>query len=413
MRLSVFTPSHTAKYLTDCYASLVKQTHADWEWIVLLNGNAPSWRPAAEDARVKVIRAKGLTGVGAVKARACDAATGEALVELDHDDILLPNCLAAIDSAFAKAPSATLVYSDFSQVNDDLSPNDERFNSASGWTYAIEEHGGQVYTRCHAMAPYPHNVGYIWYAPNHVRAFRTESYRAVGGYDRTLTVLDDQELMMRLFRAGDFVHIDRLLYLQRMHAANTQRDPELNPFIQAQTATYYRENCEALQAAWCRRHGLRILGLRTATSPELPTIEDEEVQVLDPAKPALDAADDSVGLIRCVELLQRIPDRAALLNECYRVGVHGAVLRTSTPSTDGRGAFQDPSHVAFYNQNSFWYLTQAARRASVPDLTARLQVGFLGTLFPNDFYRDTNIPFVEAILLVVKDGARLGGPLLC
>jgi hypothetical protein len=209
------------------------------------------------------------------------------------------------------------------------------------------------------------------------------------------------------------VHIDELLYLQRVHPGNTQRDPEINPFIQSQTAAYYRDHCEALQAAWARRRGLRILGLQTPTSPALGTLADEEVIVLDPANPRIDAADDSVGLIRCIELLQRIPDRAALLNECYRVAVHGAVLRTSTPSTDGRGAFQDPSHVAFYNENSFWYLTQAERRSSIPDLEARLQVGFLGTLFPSDFYRDANIPFVEAYLLVVKEGARLGGPLLC
>ena len=68
MRLSVFTPSHTAKYLTDCYGSLLEQTHDDWEWIVLLNGSAPDWRPAAADPRVQVRRAKGLSGVGAVKA---------------------------------------------------------------------------------------------------------------------------------------------------------------------------------------------------------------------------------------------------------------------------------------------------------------------------------------------------------
>jgi glycosyltransferase involved in cell wall biosynthesis len=412
MRLSVFTPSHTATYLTDCYASLLEQTHDDWEWIVLLNGDAPNWRPAAADPRVRVSRVRGLSGVGAVKSEACNAATGEVLVELDHDDILLPECLAEIDRAFSENPEATLVYSDFSQVDKDLSPDDTRFGSVFGWTYTIEAHDGRDYTRCHAMAPYPHNVGYIWYAPNHVRAFRTDAYRAVGGYDRSLTVLDDQDLMMRLFLAGDFIHIDRLLYLQRVHAGNTQRDPEINPFIQSQTATYYREHCEALHAAWSRRHGLRILGLRTPTSPEIDLIQDEEVVVLDPENPMLDAADDSVGLIRCIELLQRIPDRAALLNECYRVGVHGAMLRTSTPSTDGRGAFQDPSHVAFYNENSFWYLTQAERRSSIPNLRARLQVGFLGTLFPNDFFRDTNVPFVEACLLVVKEGARLGGPLL-
>ena len=33
------------------------------------------------------------------------------------------------------------------------------------------------------------------------------------------------------------------------------------------------------------------------------------------------------------------------------------MLLSLTPSTDGRGAYQDPTHVAFYNENSFWYYT--------------------------------------------------------
>jgi glycosyltransferase involved in cell wall biosynthesis len=414
MLLSVFTPTHTARYLDNCYGSLASQTFAEWEWIVMLNGKAPDWRPPTDDDRVRVLRSEDVGGgVGAAKAVACEAATGEVLVEFDHDDVLLPDCLRAVAEVFSENPDAALVYSDFAQVNDDLSPNEDRFNAANGWEYSPEANAGRTYLRCHSMAPLPHNVGYIWYAPNHVRAFSNAAYHRVGGYNRSLTVLDDQELMMRLFLDGDFVHIDRLLYLQRMHPKNTQRDPELNAFIQQQTVAYYREQCEALHAAWCRRHGLRILGLRTPTSPELGTIEGEETIVLDPDTPVIDAADESVGLIRCIELLQRVPDRAALFNECYRVGAHGAMVRTSTPSTDGRGAFQDPSHVALYNENSFWYLTQAARRASIPDLRARLQVGYVGTIFPSDFYRDADIPFVEANLLVVKDGPRLGGPLLC
>ena len=88
------------------------------------------------------------------------------------------------------------------------------------------------------------------------------------------------------------------------------------------------------------------------------------------------------------------------------------MLRSSTPSTDGRGAFQDPSHVAFYNENSFWYLTQAARRASIPDLRARLQVGYVGTLFPSDFFRKANIPFVEANLLASRTVRRWWTPAL-
>ena len=413
MRPSIFTPSHTAQYLDDCYNSLTGQSISDWEWIVLLNDGAPDWRPAIDDPRVRVLRSESATGVGAVKAEACDAATGDVLVELDHDDMLLPDCLAAVLEAFARHPDASLVYSDHAHVNDELEPSDWRYNPAFGWVYSEEIHAGRTYERSHAMAPHPHNVAYIWYAPNHVRAFRTAAYRQAGGYDRSLTVLDDQELMMRLYLVGDFVHVDRLLYLQRMHPANTQHDPETNRFIQEQTVRYYREHCETLFTAWCQRSGLRIISLRTPASPELARVEGEEVINLDPDAPLISAEESSVGLVRATDLLQRIPDRAALFNECYRVCAHGGMMRTSTPSTDGRGAFQDPSYVAFYNENSFWYLTQAARRASIPDLTARLQIGYIATAYPTEFDRETQVSVVEANLLAIKDGPRLGGPLLC
>ena len=55
------------------------------------------------------------------------------------------------------------------------------------------------------MAPSPHNVSYIWYAPNHVRAFRRSVYEAVGGYDPARTILDDQDLMCRMYEAAPFL----------------------------------------------------------------------------------------------------------------------------------------------------------------------------------------------------------------
>ncbi|MFM6367255.1 MAG: class I SAM-dependent methyltransferase, partial [Dolichospermum sp.] len=33
----------------------------------------------------------------------------------------------------------------------------------------------------------------------------------------------------------------------------------------------------------------------------------------------------------------------------------GGIVDISVPSTDGRGAFQDPTHVSFWNINSFLY----------------------------------------------------------
>ncbi len=310
-------------------------------------------------------------------------------------------------------PDAALVYSDCAQINEDGSRNEDRFNPDFGWVYLDERVDEMELLRCRAMAAYPHNVSYIWYAPNHVRAFRRSAYNEVGGYNDQLHVLDDQELMIRLFLAGDFHHVDKCLYLQRVHRRNTQVDPAINAFIQEQTVRYYQQNIMALQIAWAKRRGFATITLTTATSPEPPDGSPGEIVVINAEDPNLEFEQDSVALISAPELMQRLPDRSQFLNECYRVLVHGGLLMTETPSTDGRGAFQDPSHVAFYNENSFWYLTQSRLRASIPSLQARFQISYLRTYFPSSWHETERIPYVQANLLAVKDGPRLGGPLLC
>lgn len=413
MLITVFTPSHDTRFLGDCHVSLRRQTWSDWEWVVLLNGDAADWSPAAPDERVRVIRDSDSPAmVGALKRRACELAQGEILLELDHDDMLAPTCLAEVADAFTRHPQAALVYSDWAQINEDASRNDTRFNEAMGWRYSEERIGSRRYLRCHAMAAYPHNVAYIWYAPNHVRAFRRSVYEQVGGYDGSLKVLDDQELMVRLYPAGEFVHIDRCLYLQRVHPANTQVEPATNAFIQEQTVRYYRQHIQALACAWADRHGLATLTLRTPTSPQAATLTAGQPILLDPHRPALGVADESVGVILAGDLLQRVAAPIELFNACFDAMPHGGLMLTQTPSTDGRGAFQDPSHLAYYNENSFWYVTQAEHLSSVPDLRARFMVSQLRTHHPTPWHEQVKIPYVEANLLAVKDGPRQGGPLL-
>ena len=80
-----------------------------------------------------------------------------------------------------------------------------------------------------------------------------------------------------------------------------------------------------------------------------------------------------------------------------------------TPSTDGRGAFQDPTHVAFYNENSFWYFTDKTYSEFVPQIQCRFQVSRLNTYFPSDWHQQHDISYVNANLVAVKDGPRQGG----
>lgn len=413
MLLSVFTPSHRTRYLDDCYASLAGQSASDWEWVVVLNGSASDWRPPVPDDRVRVVRERKVKGVGAAKRAACALARGEVLVELDHDDLLAPSCLERVAEAFAAHPEVVCVFSDWAQINQDGSRNEDRFDPGAGWVYDDVEIDGHSYLRCRSLDASPHNLGYIWYAPNHVRAFRRHAYEEVGGYDRALEVLDDQELMIRLYPQGEFHHITECLYLQRVHATNTQVDPKTNAFIQAQTVTYYQTHIAALASAWSDRRGLGVVSLRVPGVLEPLREVVAEVVDVDVISPRLPFADGSLGVVHAVEVLQHVADRAALFNECYRALAHGGIVFTETPSTDGRGAFQDPSHVAWWNENSFWYLTQATLGHALPALTARLQISHLRTWYPTSWHQEAHVPYVQANLLAVKDGPRQGGPLLC
>jgi len=224
--------------------------------------------------------------------------------------------------------------------------------------------------------------------------------------------------MCRLFHVGDFHHIPRCLYLQRMHPANTQRDPETNAHIQSETVALYDKYIEANALAWTYRRGLLALDLGAAhrKPPGYLGVDQypgEGVDIVATLPGRLDLPDDSVGLMRAVDFLEHVPAKIPLINELYRLLAPGGMLLSTTPSSDGRGAYQDPTHVAYYNENSFWYYTDDQYRAFVPEIEARFQSSRLTTCFPSQWHSEKNISYVIANLISVKDGAeRCGGPLL-
>lgn len=250
MKVSVFTPTHDSRFLLDCYRSLEQQSLSDWEWVVVPNGGVALPEPLLADPRV-VIRPTESKSIGALKAFAVEQTTGDLIVELDHDDWLLPDCLMELAAAAEHSPNAALFYSDFAYIDAGGMPSPFRYEGR--WIYSSEEVYGRMYHRCHAQAATPENVAVIWYAPNHVRAFTRQSYDAAGGYDPAYAVLDDQDLMTRLFLVGEFVHVDRMLYLQRMHDANTQVDRIKNAEIQRRTVEIYKERVGPMTEAYVQR----------------------------------------------------------------------------------------------------------------------------------------------------------------
>jgi O-antigen biosynthesis protein len=411
--ISVFTPSHDPKYLDDCLTSLLAQTYTDWEWVVLLNHQA-QWEPFSPDPRVRVHHDDEVDGVGAAKQAAVALCEGDYLVELDHDDLLASVALERVVEAFAAFPDASLVYSQCAQVTADLERDNSSYDVAFGWEYRealVDERPVQYPV---AMAPTPHNVCYIWFAPNHLRAFSRVAYDKSGGYDPERKVLDDQDLMCRLYQIGDFHLVDECLYLQRAHGANTQANGETNAKIQLETVMLYDGYIEACALAWARREALLALDLGSYQNKRVGYLgvdkrRGEGVDIVTELPRPLPFGDGSIGVVRAMDFLEHVQDQVSLLNELYRVLAPNGLLLSMTPSTDGRGAFQDPTHVSFWNENSYWYFTDPNLQRYVPEITARFQSSRLVTTFPSQWHQAQNVPYVTANLIALKGGPRQGG----
>jgi hypothetical protein len=344
-------------------------------------------------------------------------ARGKYLVEFDHDDELRSDALQEIAEAFASNPDAGFVYSQCAQITEDGGRDESRFDERYGWTYRDVNIDGRHVLQCDQLLPYPNNVSYIWYAPNHVRAFRRDLYEVVGGYDPSRDILDDQDLMCRLYAVTDFHLIDECLYLQRVHPGNTQRVAELNARIQHETVALYDRYVERNALAWASRNGLKALDLGAAHNKAdgylgVDQYLSDGVDIVTDISQGIDLPDSSVGVIRAVDFLEHVPDKVGLFNELYRLLAHGGMLLSLTPSTDGRAAFQDPTHVAYYNENSFWYFTNAEYAAFVPQISCRFQSSRVVTYFPSKWHEENKICYVLANLIAIKDGPRQGGFLL-
>lgn len=112
--------------------------------------------------------------------------------------------------------------------------------------------------------------------------------------------------------------------------------------------------------------------------------------------------DDSVDELRAHDILEHLPDIVLTMNQLFRVLKPGGTAEILVPSTDGRGAWQDPTHKSFWNRNTFWYFqAQNPHREIYGDaygIQARFDILELGEIRNEEF----GIVHVRAVLKAVK-----------
>jgi hypothetical protein len=90
------------------------------------------------------------------------------------------------------------------------------------------------------------------------------------------------------------------------------------------------------------------------------------------------------------------------MKEIYRCLAPNGWALIEVPSTDGRGAFQDPTHVTFWNSNSFWYYTKK-QQAQFINSPVKFQLNRLVDYYPSDHHAEHKILYTKAHLLKLDE----------
>lgn len=395
--LSVFSPCNNTKYLKEAYESLKAQTYTDWEWIILGNGGAKI--PKFKDKRVKVHYTNETGRVGTLKKIATGYCSGDYLVELDADDELTPNCLEEISKC-----TEDFVYSNCFQINKTWQPY--TWGDGYGWEWREHTYKGHKLLEAVSPEPYPTNLSRIWFAPNHVRAWKREFYDKIGGHP-DMKISDDHDLVARSYLNGTVKHIDKPLYVYRIHGDNTwlKLVDEINTTMWENHDKYFIQ----MQEKWSKDNNLRIIDLGGAiNAPEgYESYDRHKADIIGDLNETWALEDSSVGLLRAHDIIEHLKDPIHTMNEAYRVLAHGGVFDILVPSTDGQGAWCDPTHISFWNKRSFRYYTEKGMRAYLePECNCMFQIVKLENVMMWE-----GIPYVQAQLLAVKDGMRYHGEL--
>lgn len=341
----------------DIYEELIKNTYEDWEWIVLLNGDAE--RPDISDSRVKFYSDSiGMSNmpIGGIKHKCFNLATGDVLVELDHDDIPMVGFMDEIAIAFAD-DTVDFAYSDFAEF--DVDKNPIMFDDGYGWKYYDVFYNGIYYKAAKAPPFSPPYIYDITHAPNHFRCWRADFYRMIGGHNKDMFVGDDLDLLYKTYiHMRNFKYINKCLYLYRNYGNNTYK--ERQKILRDEVSNCYSKYLFDTVRKFSKIENGLLLNFGVGNNPMggfdgVDIINSENVKYNIDISKTLPFEKSSVAGIVMYDIVEHISNKIDFFNEIYRVLMPNGSAIIKVPICNNLTAFRDPTHVSFWNKKSFEY----------------------------------------------------------
>lgn len=401
MKLSIFTPTHKPDYLVEAYESLKLQTLQEWEWVILPNGKSTMIPDVIKrDSRVKIVEGgRELYNIGAIKRKACFAATGDVLIELDHDDLLVPGeTLSVIQQKFKEG--AGFVYSDNAVFK--FSPKATRakdrfipfaWSGQHGWeSYPVKVYGHELKaSRCFDITP--RSLAEIYYCPDHVRCWERSAYQAAGGHNPDLSVCDDHELMIKTYLAGaKFEHTGGCHYLYRLFNSNTIH--ARSEQIRTATKKFKTIYLQKLIKEWLKRSNLAELDFSKLIKSGW-----------DPARHLLQGfGENNHGHIVADTELQKLSGFQVreFMNVAYCSLVPGGYLTIIVPEVHSGMGYADVEWKSHFSATSMYPYTRKDFARDNGNIRCRFQEINCTEIYPSEWHKNNGFKFLRFELVALK-----------
>jgi glycosyltransferase involved in cell wall biosynthesis len=237
---SLFTTCYKSyDKIVRAYNSIKQQTMKDWEWVIL--DDTPDddhfiflTNTLQTDDRIRLYkRSRNSGSIGNVKNEAVSLCRGRYVLEMDHDDEILPDTLGDAVAVFEKDLEIGFVYMDYCNLYEDGRTHSygNFFGLGYGGYYCQKYNNTWVNV---AVQPNINNISlaHIVAVPNHPRIWRWNTLMRMGNYSEFLPVCDDYELLLKTAVKTKIARVRKLAYIQYMNNNNNNfsliRNGEIN-----------------------------------------------------------------------------------------------------------------------------------------------------------------------------------------
>ncbi|HTJ24931.1 MAG TPA: glycosyltransferase [Candidatus Limnocylindria bacterium] len=224
---TVVIPAHDASaYLASTLAAVHAQTHPAADVIVVDDGSTDGTAALARSLGATVLQ-QANAGPSAARNAGVARARHDWIAFLDADDRWSPGYLAAVARAVVLCPDVRVIFANYAIAGEgddcaDAHAADRHFREIVRRTVA------PGIARCDRQSLLRAYLRSRRFIQTSALAVRRDAFLDCGGYDESLRIAEDFELLLRLFAHSTAVVLEETLSTYRRHPSNATRDALVN-----------------------------------------------------------------------------------------------------------------------------------------------------------------------------------------